>query len=172
MGRVRRRWRSVDQMKAGTQLASAQSWSLWLEHDHVLAMLGQRLESCAASERVRPKSSLSGTRISEQYSRRNNSFFVTSAIQNRFIVSDYVMFPILPPFSSKKSRDKQILSQKNHIGRSPCLLQQLHFNPFQETLCIYKQDSRQQQNSIRTSSEVMCGFLQSSPASLQLVAVS
>ena len=35
-----RRLRGVDQMKAGTQLAFAQSWS-WLERGPVLAMLGQ-----------------------------------------------------------------------------------------------------------------------------------
>ena len=51
-------------MKAGTQLASAQYWSLWLEQDHVLAMLVQRLESCAASASAWPKSSL--IRIQDQ----------------------------------------------------------------------------------------------------------
>ena len=58
IGRVRRRWRGVDQMKAGTQLDSALSWSLELKQGHVLAMLGQRWELCAASARIWPRSSL------------------------------------------------------------------------------------------------------------------
>ena len=45
-------------MEAGTQLASPWSWSLKLEQGHVLAMLGQRWEFCAALERIGPKSSL------------------------------------------------------------------------------------------------------------------
>ena len=52
IGSVIRRGTGVDQIRAGTQLTSAQSWSLWLEQDHVLAMLGKRLESCAASAHV------------------------------------------------------------------------------------------------------------------------
>ena len=56
--RVSRRWRGVDQMKAWTQLASANSWSLELVPGHVLAMLGQRWESCTALAPVWPKSSL------------------------------------------------------------------------------------------------------------------
>ena len=68
--RVRRRWRCVDQMKAGTQLPAALSWSLNLKLGHVLAMLGRRWESCTASVRVRPKSSLIRSQDQE------NSWFI------------------------------------------------------------------------------------------------
>ena len=49
-------------MKARTQLASAQSLSLKMEQGDVLAMLGRRWESCAASACVRLRY---GTRIDE-----------------------------------------------------------------------------------------------------------
>ena len=39
-------------MKAGTQQACAQFWSLKLEQGHVLAMLGQKWECCAAAKVV------------------------------------------------------------------------------------------------------------------------
>ena len=40
LGQVRRRCRGVDQIKVGTQLASARSLSRQLEQGHVVAMLG------------------------------------------------------------------------------------------------------------------------------------
>ena len=45
-------------MQAGTQLTAAQSGSLEVEQNHVLAMLGTRCESCMALAQVRPNSSL------------------------------------------------------------------------------------------------------------------
>ena len=81
--RVRRRWRCVDQMKAGTQLPADLSWSLKLKQSHVLAMLGRRWESCTASVRVRPKSSL-----------------IRSQDRGQFLIYKYCLHHRSPYFSS------------------------------------------------------------------------